>query len=237
MTIPHEQDMMLKRRRFILGASAGLGAALLPGLALGTGNPAPRLPAPAEPPIPTDPMDFWKGLWLQQDSGGVMEFRPDGRIIGVPIGGSFKLVAPDWIHLTSGTDVLECRWKNRSADVVHLARFIDGVEDTIELLRLRPTTLNLRKWQGKCVIRELMAGDKRATNRSVIVDPKTGHFRNTEGGFYLRLSEGARGAVLGYAPGLDTQTTEVQLLSAGRHLVVFDRLEKPHLFASCLFVE
>ena len=112
MTIPHDQDMMLKRRRFILGASAGLGAALLPGLALGTGNPAPRLPAPAEPPIPADPMDFWKGLWLQQDSGGVMEFRPDGRILGIPIGGSFKLVAPDWIHLTSGTDVLECRWKN-----------------------------------------------------------------------------------------------------------------------------
>jgi hypothetical protein len=82
-----------------------------------------------------------------------------------------------------------------------------------------------------------MVGEKRATNRSVIVDPKTGHFRNTEGGFYLRLSEGARGAVLGYAPGLDTQTTEVQLLSAGRHLVVFDRLENPRLFASCLFVE
>lgn len=219
-------------------AGAGVCAG---GLSLvGAAEPSPPAPAAAgapEPPLPTDTMAYWKGLWIQQDSGGVMDFRPDGTIVGVPVSGKFELLDTDWIHLTSGTEVLKCRWKNRSEDVVHLARFVDGREDTIEMLRLRPTPLNLRKWGSKCVIRHLVAGDKRATNRSVIVDAKTGHFRTGEGGFYLRLTDGAKGAVLGYAPGVDTETTEVRLLGAGRYLVAFDRLEKPRFFTSCLFVE
>ena len=190
-----------------------------------------------EPPLPSDPMAFWTGLWIQQDSGGVMEFRSDGTVAGLPVSGKFQLLDTDWIHLTSGGEVLKCRWKNRSDDVVHLQRFIEGRPDTIELLRLRPVPLNLRKFEPKCVIRHLVVGEKRASDRSVLVDPKTGHFRTAEGGFYLRLTEGPNGSVLGYAPGLDTQTTEVKLFGAGRYLVAFDRLEKPRLFASCLFVE
>jgi hypothetical protein len=197
----------------------------------------PAKPAVTEPARPKDAMAFWKGLWIQQDSGAVMEFRPDGTIVGVPLGGTFSFHDTDWIHLTSGGEVLKCRWKNRSENVIHMARFIEGHEDTIELLRLRPVPLKLDKFDPKCVIRHLIAGEKRATDRSVIVDPKTGHFRTAEGGFYLRLTEGTNGAVLGYAPGGDSETTEVRLLGAGRYLVAFDRLEKPRLFASCLFVQ
>lgn len=200
-------------------------------------NPVPGKPEVKEPPLPADPMAFWKGLWIQQDSGGVMEFREDGVVLGLPVSGKFELLDKDWIHLTSGGEVLKCRWKNRSDDVVHLQRFIEGRPDTIELQRLRPVPLDLRKFDPKCVIRHLVAGDKRATDRSVIVDPKTGHFRTAEGGFYLRLTEGPNGSVVGYAPGVDTQTTEVKLFGAGRYLVAFDRLEKPRLFASCLFVK
>jgi|GEM_PF-2469383 len=213
-----------------------LFAGVAPGPAAAAETPL-RPPAAPDPPLPADPMAFWQGLWVQQDSGGVMEFHPDGTVLGVPAGGTFELFDTDWIKLTSGTEVLKCRWKNRSQDVLHLARFIEGREDTIELQRLRPMPLNLRKWNGKCVIRHLISGANRATNRSVMVDPKTGHFRTAEGGFYLRLTEGTTGAVLAYAPGLDTETTEVRLLGAGRYLVVFDRLTKPRLFASCLFVE
>jgi len=233
----HDEGMMWQRRDFIRRACLPLAAGVFSPAVAGLGAPKAAELAEGEPPLPSDPMAFWKGLWLQQDSGGVMEFFPDGRVVGVPVNGSFKLLDPDWVHLTSGTEVLKCRWKNRSQDVLHLARFLEGREDTVELLRLRPMPLNLRKWNGKCVIRELIAGEKRASNRSVMVDAKTGHFRTAEGGFYLRLTEGANGAVLAYAPGLDTQTTEVHLLGAGRYLVVFDRLAKPQLFASCLFVD
>lgn len=241
----HDDGMRSTRRTFFRHAVRTAGVGVLAGgfgpwLASGA-DPATPAPVPTpstpEPPLPEDAMAYWKGMWIQQDSGGVMDFRPDGTIIGVPVGGKFELLKTDWIHLTSGTDVIECRWKNRSADIVHLARFIEGRQDTIELRRLLPMPLNLRKFGPKCVIRHLVAGDKTATNRSVLVDPKTGHFRNAEGGFYLRLTESPSGAVLGYAPGLDSETTEVRLLGAGRYLVAFDRLQKPRLFASCLFVE
>jgi hypothetical protein len=231
--------MMPSRRYFMSRAAALAGAALFAGkesFVCAAAPPRAKIPA-EEPPLPSDPLAFWKGLWIQQDSGGVMDFRTDGTIVGVPVNGKFELLDKDWIHLTSGTEVLKCRWKNRSEDVVHLARFIEGREDTIELQRLRPVPLNLKKFGPKCVIRVLVAGDKRATNRSVLVDPKTGHFRTAEGGFYLRLTEAADGSVLGYAPGADSETTTVRLLGAGRYLVAFDRLEKSRLFASCLFVE
>jgi len=233
----------VKRRQFIPLLSGGTGA-VIGSCIFGAGprvlrgeEPAARPDGGNEPPLPSDPIAYWKGLWIQQDSGGVMDFRPDGTMVGQPTSGKFELLDTDWIHLTHGTEVIKCRWKNRSHDVVHLARFIEGREDTIELRRLKPVPLDLRKRGAKCVIRLLIAGEKRATNRSVLVDPKTGHFRTGEGGFYLRLTEDARGAVLAYAPGLDTQTTEVRLFGAGRSLVAFDRLEKPKLFASCLFVE
>jgi len=231
MTLTRRQFM--RRAGVVAGLWAGAGGALL-----GAREPAAAAKARTdEPPLPDDPMAYWKGLWVQQDSGGVMEFRPDGTVVGVPVGGKFELLDTDWIHLTSGGEVLKCRWKNRSEDVVHLVRFIEGSEDVVELQRLRPVPLDLSKFKPRCVIRHMIAGEKRATNRSVLVDPKTGHFRTAEGGFYLRLTEGPNGSVLGYAPGFESETTEVRLLGAGRSLVVFDRLEKPRLFASCLFVE
>lgn len=231
--------MMLTRRQWIRRAGGVAGAAVAGGAGAKVLEPAPAAAKSktSEPPLPADPMAYWKGLWVQQDSGGVMEFRPDGTMVGVPVSGKFELLDTDWVHLTSGGEVLKCRWKNRSEDVLHLARFIEGQEDVIELQRLRPVPLNLGKFKPKCVIRHMIAGENRATNRSVMVDAKTGHFRTAEGGFYLRLTEGPNGAVLGYAPGSTSETTEVRLLGAGRSLVVFDRLEKPRLFASCLFVE
>lgn len=233
--------MRVSRRPILCLATRTLAAWTcfgLPGLS-GIARAEEKRPADAaaEPPLPDDPRAFWKGLWIQQDSGGVMDFRDDGTIVGHPLGGKYELLDKDWIHITSAGEALKCRWKNRSQDVVHLARFIEGREDTIELLRLKPVPLDLRKRGAKCVIRLLVARDKRATNRSVLVDPRSGHFRTAEGGFYLRLTEGPNGAVFGYAPGFDDATTEVRLLGAGRYLVAFDRLEKPRLFASCLFVD
>lgn len=225
---------MATLRRTLLWSLLAAGLWTLAG-AKAQEQPAPK--PPPEPEQPADPIAFWKGLWVQQDSGGVMEFRADGTILGLPVSGSYTFPEAGWVHITSGPEVLKCRWKRRTDDIIDLARFHEGIPDTVQLLRLKPAPLDLAKWNGKCVIRHMQAGTNTATNRSVLVDPATGHFRTSEGGFYLRLLTAPNGGVLAYAPGLQSETTNVTLFAADKHLVFFDRLEKPALFASCLFVE
>lgn len=183
-------------------------------------------------------LEVWRGLWVQEDSGGVMDFRADGKIIGVPVSGSFSFSEPKWIEIKSGPETLRCRWRARPDEpgTIELARFEEGKADIILVKRLQPAKLDLKKWKGRCVIRHMVASGKTATNRSVTLE-ETGHLRAVQGGFYMRLTEGANGGVLAYASGEEDETINVRLLSAGRHLVLFDRLENPRLFASCLFVD
>lgn len=228
------------RRRFLCHSAA---LVTVPTVLLRGEEPTPSAPADkpatqdAEKPKRTD-MEIWLGLWVQEDSGGVMEFRADGKIIGEPVGGSFSFPEPQWIEIKSGPETLRCRWMERKEepDALILSRYAEGEADAIIIRRLHPTPLNFKKWKGRCVVRHLIANGKTATNRSVMVE-ESGHFRTVEGGFYLRLLEGPNGGVLAYGPEDEDETINVHLYGAGHHLVVFDRLEKPRLFASCLFID
>jgi hypothetical protein len=173
------------------------------------------------------------GYWVQQDSGGVLHFLPDGRIIGWPAGGRYKLGDKDWVEIRSGNEVLECRWKKKSENVIELRRFIEGKEDVTSLERLKAVPLDLKAWQGRYFLWHLVASGKRATGRAVLLDEK-GYFRTKEGGFYLRFFEGKNGGILAYASGEEDETVNVRVFKGGRYLVIFDRLENPRLFASCM---
>jgi hypothetical protein len=179
---------------------------------------------------------IWQGIWVQEDSGAVMDFRPDGKIIGWPVSGTFSFPEPEWIEIKSGPEILKCRWKKLTDNALGLARFIEGKPDTIVLEKLAPAPLDLKKWKGRYVIRHMLARGKRASERSVTLE-ESGHFRTKEGGFYLRLTEGRNGGILAYASGTDDETINVQVLRGGRYLVILDRIEKPRLFASCLLVD
>ena len=178
----------------------------------------------------------WQGMWVQEDSGAVMDFRTDGKIIGWPVGGTYSFPEPEWIEIKSGPETLRCRWKKLTDNALGLARFIEGKPDTIVLDKLVPAPLDLKKWKGRYVIRHMLARGKRATERSVTLE-ESGHFRTKEGGFYIRLTEGKNGGILAYASGDDDETINVQVFRGGRYLVLFDRIEKPRLFASCLQVD
>jgi hypothetical protein len=173
------------------------------------------------------------GLWVQEDSGGVLQFLPDGKIVGWPVGGRYKFGENDWIEIRSERESLECRWKKKSDDVIELRRFVEGREDVTQLDRLKAVPLDLKAWQGRYFIWHLTASGKRATGRALLLDEK-GYFRTKEGGFYLRLFEGKNGAILAYASGEEDATLTVRVFKGGRYLVIFDRLQNPQLFASCM---
>jgi hypothetical protein len=165
-----------------------------------------------------------------------MEFRPDGRVAGWPVSGTYSFPEPEWIEIKSGAETLRCRWRKIGEKALGLARFIEGERDTVVLDKLAPVPLDLKKFKGRYVIRHMLAKGKRATDRSVTLE-ESGHFRTKEGGFYVRLVEGKNGGILAYASGDEDETMNVQVLRGGRYLVLFDRIEKPRLFVSCLFVD
>ncbi|MGI8603110.1 MAG: hypothetical protein ACR2OZ_08925 [Verrucomicrobiales bacterium] len=173
------------------------------------------------------------GLWVQEDSGGVMHFLPEGKIIGWPVGGTYKFGDKDWIEIASGSEKLECRWRQKSDNTIELRRFVEGKEDLTHLQRLKAVSLDFEAWKGKYFIWHLVALSKRATGRAVLLD-KQGYFRTKEGGFYLRLLEAKNGGILAYASGEEDETINVQVFKGGDYVVLFDRLEKPRLFASCM---
>lgn len=183
-------------------------------------------------------LERWLGLWVQEDSGGVMEFRADGQIVGIPASGTFSFPEPQWIEIKSGPETFRCRWMERKEEknALILARYAEGEADSIILRRLSPAPLELKKWKGRCVIRHIVANGKEATNRSVMLE-ESGHFRTLEGGFYLRLVEADNGGVMAYGPEDEDETIFVKLFAAGHHLVIFDQLEKPRIFASCLLID
>ena len=115
-------------------------------------------------------------MWVQEDSGAVMDFRGDGKIIGWPVGGTFSFPEPEWIEIKSGPETLRCRWKKLTDNALGLARFIEGKPDTIVLEKLSPAPLDLKKWKGRYVIRHMLARGKRASERSVTLE-ESGHFR------------------------------------------------------------
>ena len=180
--------------------------------------------------------ESWLGLWVQQDSGAVLDFRADGKVGGWPVTGSYQLKSPARIVIQSANEKLDCAWKKKDEDRLELTRPINGQLDTIELLRLKPAPLDIPRWKGRYLIQHMVAAGKTATERAVKLED-TGHFRTKEGGYYLRLISDASGKVLGYASGEEDDTIAVQVFIAGVHLVLFDRLEKPRLLASCLRVD
>lgn len=176
------------------------------------------------------------GYWVQQDSGGILHFLEEGRIEGWPLGGTWEQTGEGKLLIRSGTEELSLRWERVGEDVVELTR--EGVEEnaTTRLQRLRETSLRLQQWAGRYFIWHMVAGDKRATGRAVLLE-STGHFRTSEGGFYLRVTPGPGEVIYGYASGEEDQTLRVRVLEGGRYLVIFDRLNEPRLFASCMRVE
>jgi hypothetical protein len=211
----------MPHRRNILGALVAGG---LTGVAALTGETAQA----------ADPADFFSGHWVQEDSGGVLQFLPGGRIVGWPTGGTYKL-DDDTIRITSGGETLDCRWKKVSDDEIQLSRTVDGKDEPTRLQRLKPAPLDLAAWKGRYFIWHLIASKKRASGRAVILEP-SGHFRSKEGGFYLRLTSSPNGGILAYASGEEDETLNVQVFKGGRYLVVFDRIENARLFASCMKV-
>ena len=178
------------------------------------------------------------GLWIQQDSGGVLDIRANGRIEGFPVRGTWRTGdRPNRIKIFSGgSEVLDCDWEAKSPDAIALTRKVDGETDTVMLFRLKPATMALSKWKGKFVIMQMAAAKKSATIRSVVLDDQ-GYFRTEEGGFYLRLALTEQHEPVAYSSGQEDITRGVKLWAAGRYLVIADRLEKPNILASCLRVE
>jgi hypothetical protein len=178
----------------------------------------------------------FSGLWVQIDSGAVLEFRTDGTINGQPLQGTFRAPTADTIAIISSGETLELKYKVVSKDLIEITRQINGKDDKTALRRLIPTTLKINEWGGRYLIQHLVAKDKVAQTRPVILH-STGHFRTLEGGFYFRVTEAPNGGIYGYASGEGDETLNVQAFTAADYLVFFDRLDRPRLFAACLRVD
>ncbi len=181
-----------------------------------------------EPPKPA-----LEGLWVQRQSGGVLEFRTGGKLAGWPVNGTYEVKEGNVLDMKSGGENFVCKYVVKSADIMELTRYVDGHDEKTELLRLKPAKLDLKVMKGPYFIRHMVAGEKRATERAVRLE-ESGHFRTKEGGYYLRVVPGTGPApVLGYAQGDDDGTVAVQLFTAAEYLVLFTRLDEPTLLAVC----
>jgi hypothetical protein len=178
----------------------------------------------------------FSGLWVQIDSGAVLEFRSDGTINGQPLKGTFREPTSDTIAIISGGETLELKYKVVSKDLIEITRQVNGQADKTALRRLQPTTLKLNEWGGHYLLQHMVAKEKTAQGRPVILH-STGHFRTPEGGFYFRVTDAPNGGIYGYASGEEDETLNVQAFMADDYLVFFDRLDQPRLFAACLRVD
>ncbi len=117
----------------MLSAGASSGADDAP--ATPPASPAPDSGKKAETPVPTSPL---VGLWIQQDSGGVLDIRENGRIEGFPVRGTWRMgTKPATVKIFSGgNEVLDCEWEVKSPDSIALTRQVEGQSDTVMLFRL-----------------------------------------------------------------------------------------------------
>jgi hypothetical protein len=189
------------------------------------------------PLAPIEPPPELLGLFVQPVSGGVMEFRRDGSLAGWPLEGTWRMIETDRIEFKAKGELTRAELKVMPDHSLRLTPLnAVGVADgpSSELLRLKPASLDIKKRMGFYLIRHMRAAENEASLRPAKL-AESGHFQTVEGGFYFRLVPGKEvGTVFGYASDRDDETLAVNLYEAGACLVVFDRLYKPNLFASCL---
>jgi hypothetical protein len=187
---------------------------------------------PSNPP-PLKESDLY-GLYLQADTGVLLEFKPEGKFGGWPSAGSYKIVGPNRVELLQQVAGKEERLPVQlypQKEGLIMVRNVHGESETVPLHRLDPTKLDLKAWQGDCKIHVLQSGEKIATRR-VAKLMEDGYLRTPEGGFWLRLMMHQDGKqTIGFTSELQDQTHALYVYKTGPLLVVFDRLEKPNLLA------
>ena len=205
---------------------------------------APAAPAPdAEAPLPKATEQeaaanisekSLLGIYLQVNTGTLLEFQPGGKLNGWPAGGSWKITGPHRVELTQMISGKEERLPIEvfsQKEGLIIIRDVNGEKETVPLHRLAATPLDAKAWQGECMIHVLVSGPKIATKRKAEFKDD-GYVRTPEGGYWLRLLNDADGKkVLGFTSNLEDKTMPVSLYKTGAILVVFDQLEKPTLLS------
>lgn len=174
------------------------------------------------------------GLYLQANTGVLLEFRPEGKLAGWPVGGTYKLLGQNRVELVQTIVGKEERLPVQlfvEKKGLIMVRNVNGENETSPLHRLEEVKLDSKDWQGECMIHVLMSGEKMATKRQAKFTDD-GYLRTPEGGYWLRLLADKDGKkTLGFTSDLADDTLAIHLFKAGPLLVVFDRLEKPKLMA------
>lgn len=173
------------------------------------------------------------GLYLQAGTGSLIEFKPDGKLGGWPVGGTYKFVGKNRIDLLQ---VLAGKEERLPVNVLKqpeglmLTRNVHGELETIPLHRLSQVELDAKAWAGPCMMHVLVSGDKIATKREVVLK-EDGYLRNKdEKGYWLRfMKDGTGKQTIGFTSNLEDQTLTLYLYKIGPLLIAFDSLEKPKL--------
>jgi hypothetical protein len=174
------------------------------------------------------------GTYVQAGTGGILEFKPGGKLGGWPVQGSYKIVGPHRVELTETIKGKEERIPVElfpQKEGLIMVRNVQGENETIPLHRLIPATLDAKAWAGPCMIHVLVSGAKTATKREATLK-EDGYLRTPEGGYWLRLLASKDGKqTMGFTSDLEDETLAIYLFKVGPLLVLFDSLEKPKLLA------
>lgn len=174
------------------------------------------------------------GLYLQVNTGTLLEFHPGGRLTGWPSSGTYKIVGDNQVEikqsLPNKEESLPIKVFRQEKGLI-ISRRVEGKDEIVPLHRLQPAKLDGKAWQGDCMIHVLVSGKKVATKRESRFTEDS-YLRTPEGGYWLRLVLDKDGKqTLGFTSELEDQTIPVQLFKTGPLLVVFDILEKPALLS------
>lgn len=190
-------------------------------------------PPPATPPALKE-ADL-VGLYLQVNTGTLLEFHPGGRLTGWPSSGTYKIVGENQLEIKQSLpnkedESLPIKVFRQEKGLI-ISRRVEGKDEIVPLHRLHPAKLDGQAWQGDCMIHVLISGKKLATKRESHFT-EDGYLRTPEGGYWLRLVLDKDGKqALGFTSELEDQTIPVQIFKTGPLLVVFDLLEKPALLS------
>lgn len=217
--------MFVKSLSFLLALLAFLPAADL--------SPAADESTAEESTAPLEEKDLL-GLYLQANTGTLLEFHAKGKLSGWPTGGSYKIVGPHRVEITQMIAGKEERLPVEimvQKEGLIMVRNVNGENETVPLHRLQAVKFDAKAWQGDCMVHVLLSGPKLATRREAKL-MEDGYIRTPEGGYWLRLLQDPEGKkTLGFSSNLEDQTLAVSLYKAGSLLVVFDQLEKPTLLS------
>ena len=191
-------------------------------------------PAPDPSKVADLKVEDLLGTYLQAGTGGIIEFKPDGKLGGWPVTGAYKIVGPHRVELTQTLLGKEERVPVEvftQKEGLIMVRNVNGEQETVPLHRLIPAKLDAKAWAGPCTIHVLVSGEKTATKRQATL-VEDGYLRTPEGGYWLRLLTDKTGAqTMGFTSDLEDETLAIHLYKIGPLLVLFDKLEKPKLLA------